>query len=149
MPGARKTGQVAKFVSGVDAAFAVERGHNNMSCEEKKRLASEYENATTKFSHGVAELRKRMGTSTKEEYQRLDRASNEASVISEHARLALEQHAPLIVADNSDKQIPFNHRRGILVEDAGFTQLRARSSKVVPHEVRPTVRCVSCASRHA
>lgn len=72
-----------------------------MSCEEKKRLASEYESATTKFSHAVAELHRRMGTSTKEEYQRLDRAANEARVISEHARLALEQPSPLMVADGS------------------------------------------------
>jgi hypothetical protein len=58
-----------------------------MSCEEKKRLANEYESATMKFSQAIAELRRRMGTSTKEEYQRLDRAANEARV--EHARLAL------------------------------------------------------------
>lgn len=63
-----------------------------MSCEEKERVASEYDSITTKFSQAVAELRKRIGTSTKEEHQRLDRAANEARVISEHARLALEQH---------------------------------------------------------
>jgi hypothetical protein len=63
-----------------------------MSCEEKKRLTSEYESTTTKFSQAVAEPRRRMGTSSKEEYQRLDRAANEARVSSEHARLTLEQH---------------------------------------------------------
>jgi ATP-dependent helicase YprA (DUF1998 family) len=63
-----------------------------MSCEEKKRLATEYEAATGKFSEAVTELRKKMGTSAKEEYQRLDRATNEARVKSEQARLALEQH---------------------------------------------------------
>jgi ATP-dependent helicase YprA (DUF1998 family) len=63
-----------------------------MSCEEKRRLATEYEAATAKFSEAVTELRKKMGTSAKEEYQRLDRAANEARVKSEQARLALEQH---------------------------------------------------------
>jgi hypothetical protein len=63
-----------------------------MSCEEKKRLATEYEVATAKFSEAVTELRKKMGTSAKEEYQRLDRATNETRVKSEQARLALEQH---------------------------------------------------------
>jgi hypothetical protein len=33
-----------------------------------------------------------MGTSLKDEYDRLERASNEARVRSEQARLALEQH---------------------------------------------------------
>ena len=63
-----------------------------MNCEEKSRLAAEYENSTAKFSEAVTELRKKMGTSAKEEYQRLDRAANEARVKSEQARLALEQH---------------------------------------------------------
>lgn len=63
-----------------------------MNCEEKNRLATEYESSTAKFSEAVAELRKKMGTSGKEEYERLDRAANEARVKSEQARLALEQH---------------------------------------------------------
>ena len=63
-----------------------------MSCEEKVRLAMEYETATSKFSEAVRELRLKMGTSPKDEYDRLERASNEARVRSEQARLALEQH---------------------------------------------------------
>jgi len=63
-----------------------------MGCEEKGRLAFEYETSTTKFSEAVTELRKKMGISEKEEYERLDRAANEARVKSEQARLALEQH---------------------------------------------------------
>jgi hypothetical protein len=63
-----------------------------MTCEEKSRLATEYETSTAKFSETVTELRKKMGTSAREEYQRLDRAANEARVKSEQARLALEQH---------------------------------------------------------
>ncbi len=63
-----------------------------MSCEEKARLALEYDDATSKFSEAVGELRRRMGTSLKDDYDRLQRASDEARVRSEHARLALEQH---------------------------------------------------------
>jgi len=63
-----------------------------MNCEEKKRLAADYEAATAKFSEAVTQLHDRMGTSPKEEYERLDRAANEARVKSEQARLALEQH---------------------------------------------------------
>jgi len=63
-----------------------------VSCEEKVRLAMEYETATSKFSEAVRELRLKMGTSPKDEYDRLERASNEARVRSEQARLALEQH---------------------------------------------------------
>ena len=63
-----------------------------MSCEEKTRLAMEYDAATSKFSEAVRELHQRIGTSPKDEYDRLERASNEARVRSEQARLALEQH---------------------------------------------------------
>jgi len=63
-----------------------------VSCEEKNRLAMEYDAAMSKFSEAVRELRRMMGTSPKEEYDRLDRASNEARMRSEQARLALEQH---------------------------------------------------------
>jgi hypothetical protein len=40
----------------------------------------------------VKELRRKIGTSLKEEYQRLEQISAEARVKSEQARLALEQH---------------------------------------------------------
>ena len=63
-----------------------------MSCEEKTRLAMEYDAATSKFSEAVRELHRRIGTSPKDEYDRLERVSNEARVRSEQARLALEQH---------------------------------------------------------
>ena len=61
-------------------------------CEEKVRLMSEYETATARFSAAVGKLRRKMGTVPKVEYERLDRAANEARVKSEHARLAVEQH---------------------------------------------------------
>jgi hypothetical protein len=63
-----------------------------MVCEEKARLAMEYEAATSAFSEAVKELHRKIGTSPKEEYKRLERISTEARVKSEQARLALEQH---------------------------------------------------------
>ena len=42
-----------------------------MACEVKVRLAAEYEAATAVFSQAVAELRRQIGTSTKEEYEQL------------------------------------------------------------------------------
>lgn len=63
-----------------------------MTCEEKSRLVADYEEATARFLEAVKEVRRKMGTSPKEEYERLDRVANEARVRSEHARLAVEQH---------------------------------------------------------
>jgi hypothetical protein len=63
-----------------------------MICEEKSRLAMEYQTATLAFSDAVKELHRKIGTSPKAEYQRLERISSEARVKSEQARLALEQH---------------------------------------------------------
>jgi hypothetical protein len=63
-----------------------------MRCEIKIRFISDYEAATALFSEAVTELRRRMGTSTKDEYDRLAWAANDARVKSEQARLALEQH---------------------------------------------------------
>jgi hypothetical protein len=63
-----------------------------MSCEEKTRLTAGYEVATTKFCEAVTELKQKMGTSPKTEYDRLARVANELRLKSEQARLALEQH---------------------------------------------------------
>jgi hypothetical protein len=63
-----------------------------MTCDEKGRLLRQYDNATLAFSNAVQELRRVIGTSLKEEYDRLERISNEARVKSEQTRLALEQH---------------------------------------------------------
>jgi hypothetical protein len=63
-----------------------------MPCEEKARLTIGYDTATSKFSATVSELHLRMGTSPRDEYHRLERASNEARLRSEQARLALEEH---------------------------------------------------------
>jgi hypothetical protein len=63
-----------------------------MPCEEKARLAKAYDAATSRFSEAVKELHRNMGTSPKEEYDRLARVSDQARMSSEQARLALEQH---------------------------------------------------------
>lgn len=63
-----------------------------MLCEEKIRLAKVYDTATANFSEAVAELHRRMGTSPKDEYDRIKGASEEARLRSEQARLALERH---------------------------------------------------------
>ena len=63
-----------------------------MSCEEKARLAQEYDAATTRFAAAVRQYHRNIGTSTQAEYEQLKRASDEARVKSEQARLALEQH---------------------------------------------------------
>ena len=63
-----------------------------MSCEEKARMAREYEVATSAFSESVKELHRKIGTSLKDEYTRLTQISNEARAQSEQARLTLEKH---------------------------------------------------------
>ena len=63
-----------------------------MSCEQKARLVAEYHAATNAFAASVAEFQQKMGTSPKADYDRLQRASDEARLKSEQARLDLEQH---------------------------------------------------------
>jgi len=63
-----------------------------MDCKVKIRLISQYEEATTLFSEAVTELRRKIGISTREDYEQLGRRANDARVKSEQARLALEQH---------------------------------------------------------
>ena len=67
-------------------------GGVGVPCDEKTRLVTEYEATTSVFSEVVKELHRKIGTSPKEEYQRLERISTEARMKSEQARLALEQH---------------------------------------------------------
>jgi hypothetical protein len=63
-----------------------------LGCDEKGRLLRQYDDATLAFSNAVKELHRKIGTSPKAEYGRLERISNEARVKSEQARLALEAH---------------------------------------------------------
>lgn len=66
--------------------------HRAMICGEKARLVDEYSAATLAFSKAVQELRRKIGTSPKEDYKRLERISSVARVKAKQARLALEQH---------------------------------------------------------
>jgi hypothetical protein len=54
-------------------------GGAEVPCEEKTRLAMEYEAATSVFSGAVKELRRKIGTSPKEEYKRLERNLDRSS----------------------------------------------------------------------
>jgi hypothetical protein len=61
-------------------------------CDEKERLISVYAKASAELSESVGALRKSEGTSTKEEYEALCRASEDAHMRNEQARLAFERH---------------------------------------------------------
>jgi hypothetical protein len=69
-----------------------QRDYRFVICEEKTRLVREYREATAAFSEAVKELRRRMGTSPKEEYKHLQRIANQALLKSEQTRYSLEQH---------------------------------------------------------
>jgi hypothetical protein len=76
-------------------------------CEENGRLTAEYKMATETFSRSVAELLETMGISPKEEYDRLQRASEEWRIHSEQARLALEQR---VGALSASREFRFSQR---------------------------------------
>jgi len=61
-------------------------------CEEKRRLLTEYEAATQAYFQSMNDLRAKMGTSPKAEYERLFKATEEARSKSETARTALLKH---------------------------------------------------------
>jgi hypothetical protein len=63
-----------------------------MTCSEKARLMRDYDAATTKFSEAVSQLQQKLGTSTRAEYEGLQRISDEARARSEQARLTLDRH---------------------------------------------------------
>jgi len=66
--------------------------NKSAQCEEKTRLVSEYNRATTIFSDAVEQLHKRIGTSSKDEYESLTRATEDARMQAEEARLMMERH---------------------------------------------------------
>ncbi len=49
-----------------------------MKCDEKTRLAAEFEKTTAKFSEAVSELHRRIGICPKEEYKLLNRMAKAA-----------------------------------------------------------------------
>ncbi|MEP6715383.1 MAG: hypothetical protein ABJC09_07395 [Terriglobia bacterium] len=61
-------------------------------CEEKQRLLVTYDKASSELSDAVAALRKHEGITNKEQYEALCRASEDAHMRTEQARLAFERH---------------------------------------------------------
>lgn len=61
-------------------------------CEEKVRLLADYQAAAKKYSDSVGELNQKMGTSSRDQYERLQRISDETRMKSEQARPTFEQH---------------------------------------------------------
>ena len=64
--------------------------HSN--CEEKQRLLIAYDKASSELSEAVAALRKNEGVTGKDEYEALSRASEDAHMRTELAKLAFERH---------------------------------------------------------
>lgn len=87
---------------GADNVVQVSRAEHSAEstaepCEAKRRLLDDYQAATEAFSRGLTVLNDRIGTSSRDEYDRLRRAVDDARLKSEEARLVLERH----VADHA------------------------------------------------
>jgi hypothetical protein len=63
-----------------------------VDCEEKERLLIAYDKASSELSDAVFALRKHGGVTGKDEYDALCRASEDAHMRTEQARLAFERH---------------------------------------------------------
>ncbi len=63
-----------------------------MDCDERDRLITAYDKASSELSDAVAALRKNEGTIGKDEYEALCRASEDAHMRTEQSRLAFERH---------------------------------------------------------
>ena len=61
-------------------------------CEERSRLLQAYNDATREFSDRVSALNARIGVTPKHEYDLLERASEDARLKSEQARITYERH---------------------------------------------------------
>jgi hypothetical protein len=62
-------------------------------CEEKERLINAYAKTSAELTASIEALKKKEGTSTKDEYDALCRASEDAHMRNEQARLAYERHS--------------------------------------------------------
>ena len=62
------------------------------NCEEKERLINAYAKASAELTESIVELRKKAGVAPKGEYEALCRASEDAHIRNEEARLAFERH---------------------------------------------------------
>jgi len=65
---------------------------SDVSCAERERLARELESARSSYSQAAKTLHGRLGVIGKAEYQRLNRAVEEAWTKVEGARAALDRH---------------------------------------------------------
>jgi hypothetical protein len=63
-----------------------------VGCEERSRLLQSYNDASREFSDKVSALNARIGVTPKHEYDLLERASEDARLKSEQARIAYERH---------------------------------------------------------
>ena len=62
-------------------------------CEEKERLLRAYSFAASDYSRAVQVLQRRLGTLSKEEYQKLRAFAERTRELTEQTRLALERHS--------------------------------------------------------
>lgn len=62
------------------------------ACEEKERLLRIYSFAISDYSRAVQVLQRRLGTISKEEYQKLRTFTEKTRELAEQTRLALERH---------------------------------------------------------
>ena len=64
-----------------------------IGCEEKERLINTYAKTSAELTESIEALKKKEGISTKDEYDALCRASEDAHMRNEQARLAYERHS--------------------------------------------------------
>jgi ElaB/YqjD/DUF883 family membrane-anchored ribosome-binding protein len=62
------------------------------TCEEKHRLTGEHHAAIESYGDAVSKLLNGIGTTAKDDYERLRKRADEFRLYSERMRLALEQH---------------------------------------------------------
>lgn len=62
------------------------------TCEKKAALMGKYQKTTRHYSDAVSELKRRIGTSSKDEFQKLKDATEEARKSSFQAMRDLENH---------------------------------------------------------
>jgi hypothetical protein len=96
--------------------------------EKRTGLVADYDEATAEFLEAIREVQRKLGTSQRKEYERLDRVANEARVRSEHARLAVEQHIP---AHRSGEEAPPSARSPVPAINAGGSLQRQSSDQFV------------------
>ena len=62
------------------------------ACEDKERLLRAYTFAASDYSRAVQVLQRRLGTISREEYQKLRTFAETTRELAEQTRLALERH---------------------------------------------------------